>query len=140
VIKIYTDGSCKPTNPGPAGFGIVVVVDGFVWTTHSEYIGEATNNVAELSGIYYALKFLENRGLVWEEAEIITDSQYCIGVLIKSWNAKKNVEFIEEIRDMLDNSPNINIKWVKGHNGDKYNEMVDSLAGEAVDRVSSMRN
>ncbi len=47
----YTDGGARG-NPGPAAFGVVI---GETYM-HGEYIGETTNNIAEYSGLVYALK------------------------------------------------------------------------------------
>ncbi|MCX7004588.1 MAG: ribonuclease HI, partial [bacterium] len=46
VIQVYTDGACTG-NPGPAGCGVVLVFKDHV-KEMSEYLGEATNNIAEL--------------------------------------------------------------------------------------------
>jgi len=51
----------------------------------------------------------------------------------KNWNARKNKELVARVRAKLENFPNLDIKWVKGHAGNKYNEVVDKLAGMAVD-------
>src|SRR5512135_1031349 len=49
AIHVWTDGACTG-NPGPAGLG-VVIVDGERKTEISEYLGEGTNNIAELTAI-----------------------------------------------------------------------------------------
>lgn len=133
MIRIYTDGSCKPTNPGPAGFGVVVVMDGEVFSATGTYIGVATNNVAELKAVEYAMVFLESLGLDWEPSVIVSDSQYVIGLMEKNWTARKNQELVESMRKRLENFPNLSFEWVKGHDGDKYNEMADQLAKNIID-------
>ena len=46
----YTDGACAPTNPGPAGWGAVVIApDGGGETDHFGFIGLGTNQIAELT-------------------------------------------------------------------------------------------
>jgi len=133
MIEIYTDGSCKPTNPGPAGYGVVIIEDGKMTHYCCAYIGEETNNVAEISGIAYAIDYLIQNGKNWEEAILYTDSNYCVGLFTKNWNASKNKELVAAVRQKLEDCPNLDIKWVRGHNGNKYNEIVDKLAGIAVD-------
>lgn len=132
-VTIYTDGSCRPTNPGPAGFGVIIIRDQNIEVMHSQFIGKATNNVAELSAINAALDFLIKDEDYWIDGDIITDSKYCIGVLIEGWKAKKNPDLIKKIRLKLEKFPNIGIKWVKGHSGNEYNEMVDKLASQTVE-------
>lgn len=59
-IVIYTDGgACN--NPGPAAIGIVITAPSSkfqvpITKEYSEYIGEATNNVAEYRAVVFALK------------------------------------------------------------------------------------
>ena len=59
TIEIHTDGGARG-NPGPAGIGAVVTggAKGAELGTLSEYIGEATNNVAEYTAIVRALEYL----------------------------------------------------------------------------------
>ncbi len=140
MIRIYTDGSCKPTNPGPAGFGVVVIMDGEVIAASSTYIGVATNNVAELKAVEYAMVFLESLKLEWEPTVIVSDSQYVIGLMEKNWTARKNQELVKSMRKRLENFPNLSFEWVKGHNGDQYNEVADTLAGNIIDvTVASLK-
>lgn len=58
TIIIHTDGGARG-NPGPAGIGVVVTAgtDGSELGTLSEYIGDATNNVAEYTAIVRALEY-----------------------------------------------------------------------------------
>src|SRR6516162_1087288 len=49
----YTDGACSG-NPGPAGSGVVLVSPRGKTFEGFEYLGEATNNVAELTAILRA--------------------------------------------------------------------------------------
>ncbi len=133
MIEIYTDGSCKPTNPGPAGYGVVLIEDGEITHYCAAYIGVETNNVAEIGGIEYALDYLLKENRSWDEVVIYTDSNYCVGLFTKNWNASKNKELVARVRKKLEDFPNLDIKWVKGHAGNHYNEVVDKLAGIAVD-------
>src|SRR5213078_956876 len=50
AIHVWTDGACSG-NPGRAGLGVVIVGDGPGHREISEYLGEATNNIAELTAI-----------------------------------------------------------------------------------------
>ena len=53
----YTDGACSG-NPGPAGSGVVLVSPKGKMYEGFEYLGEATNNVAELTAILRAVEWL----------------------------------------------------------------------------------
>jgi ribonuclease HI len=130
----YTDGACSG-NPGPAGSGVVIISpDGRV---HEglEFIGEATNNVAELTGILRALEWVpaEAPALV-----IHTDSQYAIGVLQKGWKAKANQDLVARTRQVL-RARGARLVYVPGHQGVLLNERADELAREAVETRASRR-
>lgn len=51
---LYIDGASRG-NPGEAGIGVVIAKDGSVKKELSEYIGVATNNVAEYSALIFGL-------------------------------------------------------------------------------------
>ena len=71
------------------------------------------------------------------KVKIYTDSVYVqkgITEWIFSWKKKnfkdvKNVELWKEL-DQMASKFKIEWNWVKAHNGDKYNEIADSLARE----------
>lgn len=131
---VYTDGSCKPTNPGYCGCGIVIIdkEDNII---HQEaiYLGEGTNNIAELTAIKLGLDWIKNNGDSWNSHVIYTDSNYAVGILTKNWKASKNQELVAEIRSLVENFPNTSIAWIKGHNKNTFNELADELANLAVD-------
>jgi ribonuclease HI len=124
---VYADGACSG-NPGPAGLGIVIVApDG---ETHEgyEYLGEATNNIAELTAILRAAELVPDG----EPAVVHTDSQYSIGVLQKGWKAKANQQLIADVKDALSDRRGWRLQYVPGHAGVPLNERADELAREAV--------
>jgi ribonuclease HI len=124
----YTDGACSG-NPGPAGAGFVVIApDGKIHEGY-EYLGEATNNVAELTAI---LRGLEGVPDVGAAVRVLTDSGYSIGVLTKGWKAKTNQELIARVKQELQRRPNAYLSYVPGHAGVPMNERADQLAREAV--------
>ncbi len=129
-ITVYTDGACSG-NPGPAGSGVVIIQNGKAVHEISESLGDATNNIAELTAIKLALEHLVDH----KEAEItlFTDSNYCIGSLTKNWKAKANVELIADIKELLKDFTKLSILHVKGHSGDIGNERADVLAVRARD-------
>lgn len=127
-IIAYTDGACSG-NPGPAGLGVLWICDG-ERRTASEYLGHATNNIAELRAIECALLGVDDRS---RPLELYTDSQYAIGVLTKGWKAKANKELIASIRVLASEFVALRFHHVRGHSGDPCNEAVDALARAAID-------
>jgi len=129
AVIVYADGACSG-NPGPAGVGIVLI-DGPSRRELSQYLGEGTNNIAELTAIELALLAI---GPTARLVRIHTDSQYAIGVLSKGWKAKANVELVARLRTLLVQFPHIELRYVRGHSGVPLNERADALAVEAVAR------
>ena len=127
AVAVWTDGACTG-NPGPAGIGVVVLEDG-ERRELSEYLGEATNNIAELAAIERGLELVKDRARpVW----VHSDSSYALGLLGQNWKAKANVELVERLRRLAKEFREV--RWVKvpGHAGVPENERCDQLAREAI--------
>jgi ribonuclease HI len=130
---VYADGACSG-NPGPAGLGIVMVApDGKTTVEGYEYLGSATNNVAELTAILRAAEIVPSGA----PFVLHTDSQYSIGVLTKGWKAKANQELIANVKSALAARRGWRLVYVPGHAGVPLNERADELAREAVSRRAS---
>jgi len=129
--EAWTDGACSG-NPGPAGLGIVLFDDEHR-TEISEYLGHATNNVAELTAVLRALQAIPRT----QPAVIRTDSQYSIGVLQKGWKAKANAQLVASIKRELAGRPSTRLVYTPGHAGVSFNERADQLARMAVSTRSS---
>ena len=137
-IIVYTDGGCSG-NPGPGGWGIVVIADGVAKQLSG---GEklTTNNRMELTAAITALQVIHNtEGFSARPITINIDSQYVkngITTWIKGWKAKgwktadkkpvKNQDLWVQL-DQLNEGLNVNWNWVKGHAGVEYNEVCDQL-------------
>ena len=126
-ILVYADGACSG-NPGPAGLG-VVWLDGEGQRELSEFLGRATNNVAELTAI---LRAAERAAGLGRPLRIYTDSSYSIGVLTKGWKAKANIPLIAEVKSALAKLDEVSLIHVRGHAGVPLNERADELARVAV--------
>ena len=126
-ICVFTDGASSG-NPGPSGIGVVLRF-GKHEKEISEYIGVATNNVAELKAIQAGLSALKNKNL---PVRIFTDSSYAYGVLVLGWKVKANSEIVESIKKTMKKFKNLEIVKVRAHAGDKGNERADFLATSAI--------
>jgi len=138
IIKIYTDGACSG-NPGKGGWGAILLYQDKEKTING-FDPETTNNRMELIAVIEALKIIKKNIKI----EIYTDSNYVKDGITKwifSWkkngwkNSKKqvvkNADLWQEL-DLLVQKYNVEFFWVKGHNGDKYNEIADELARRAI--------
>jgi ribonuclease HI len=133
AVIVYTDGACSG-NPGPAGLG-VVVQRAEETIERYEFLGTATNNIAELTAVLRALDEVSRD----EAALIHTDSQYAIGVAQKGWKAKANTELVAELRRALGAHGRSQLRYVRGHAGIVLNERADALARRAIEERGSGR-
>jgi ribonuclease HI len=127
AIRIYTDGASSG-NPGPSGIG-VLMCHGDKRREISEYIGPATNNIAELKAIQVGLEKVKNRKL---PVRLFTDSSYAYGLLVLGWRPKKNRELVGAIRSLMTTFEDLQLIKVKGHAGHEGNERADFLATSAI--------
>lgn len=133
TILAFTDGACTG-NPGPAGSGVVVRFPDGRHVERHRALGQATNNIGELTAILMALEVLDAEGVPSEApVALFTDSDYAVGVLTRGWKAKANVELIAAIRQALRRRPGISLHWVAGHVGIAENERADALARRGVE-------
>lgn len=135
-IIIFCDGASKG-NPGPGGFGAVIVLPiGKVEETGGRE-EHTTNNKMELTGAAKALEKIKDRK---EEIEVYTDSKYLINGItnwVYSW--QKNNWRTKDKRDVLNRElwetlvnliKDKKIQWhyVGGHVGIAGNERCDEIA------------
>jgi ribonuclease HI len=132
TIIVYADGACSG-NPGPAGIG-VVLQDGSVRKELSQYLGQGTNNIAELTALLEAANMIEAPE---RPVRMHTDSRYAIGVLSQGWKAKANQELVARAKKALSRLSDLELIHVPGHAGVVLNERADVLAVQAVKSEST---
>lgn len=144
LIKIYSDGACSG-NPGPGGYAAIILKEGEE-TVLKGGASPTTNNQMELTAFIESIKYLrDNNWLPEYNVEFYSDSKYLIDGIEKwlvNWKKRdwkgsdkkpiKNLEMWQEI-DKLTKNLKIKFIWVKGHNGDKYNEMADEIAVSQIE-------
>ena len=140
-IKIYTDGSAKG-NPGPGGYGIVLLSNDGHRKEAAKGFRKTTNNRMELRAVIKGLQMLKKSPL---DVVVYTDSKYVSEAVNKKWvlgwekkgfKNKKNadlwIKFLEVFR-----KHNVRIKWIKGHNQHPQNEYCDKIAVKASKQIES---
>ena len=121
MITIYTDGTITH-NPGGLGRGGWVRVGEDEVHLTKIYSGNGnTSNRMELIGIIDALVNQPDDS----EITIFTDSQYCVKVFKKSTIGSRNKDLVMCLKEAAKLHKSVCVQWVRGHNGSKYNEMVD---------------
>ena len=120
---IYTDGSCIKNPNGPGGYAYIVInPDGTEWH-FSDGNMSTTNNRMELTAVIKSLEHIN----IKEKCKIYSDSQLTINCATGKWTRKANLDLWSEY-DKVSKDKIIEFEWVKAHNGNKYNEMVDKMA------------
>jgi ribonuclease HI len=136
---IYTDGACSG-NPGAGGWGAVILNEEKSETNISGKEKLTTNNRMELMAPIMALRKIKKASKII----IYTDSTYLkngITTWIQNWekngwvSAKKKPVKNKDLwitLNKLSKEQVVEWKWVKAHAGNKYNEIADKLATEAI--------
>lgn len=151
---IYTDGSCKGNGKANSsgGYGVIILDDNENYLTsysHSELT--TTNNIQEIKAILYSFlnfgKLIDNakQGFNSDIPIVYSDSAYCVntfntwmfnwarnGWLKSNKKPPENLELIKSYYDWWQKGYRIELRKVKGHNGNKWNEIADQLATGAI--------
>lgn len=136
-VEVYTDGSSKG-NPGPGGFGVVMIFGG-KRKEISQGFRLTTNNRMELMAIVIVLESLKSKK---HPVHITSDSKYVIDSITKGWVyswVKKNFKG-KKNKDLwlrylaAEKGYKLRFTWVKGHAGHVENEICDQLAVLAAEK------
>lgn len=142
-IIIYTDGACSG-NPGIGGWAAIMM-----YKNHKKIISgsnsQTTNNRMELTAIIEAFRTIKKDIPI----TVYTDSKYvCDGITkwINNWKKNnwkksdkkiiKNIDIWKELDEYI-NKYDTQWKWVKGHNGNIYNEEADKIACNEITKYKS---
>jgi len=136
--RVYTDGACKGTNVGGWAY-VITSADDIELERGSGRVENTTNNRMELQACIEALKKFDPRTA---EIEVFCDSAYVVNCFLQKWYIKwekndwqatqgpvKNQDQWKELL-ALHRRFKCEPKWkhVKGHSGNKWNELADSMA------------
>jgi ribonuclease HI len=134
-VVVNVDGGARG-NPGPAAVAAVAAtVDGDVLGERSEYIGEATNNVAEYRALLLGLELARELGA--GEVELINDSELVsrqIGGEYKVKHAGLKPLFLEAMRTLRGFDA-----WAVRSVRREHNERADALVNQALDEARAGR-
>lgn len=134
-FTIYGDGGARG-NPGPAGAGAVVRdASGATVATVSEFLGIATNNVAEYTAVVRALEaLLAHLGADAKNAEvdIRLDSMLVVKQMSGEWKLKNEglKPLAARVRELSTSFARVSFMHVYR----EQNKDADRLANEAMDR------
>lgn len=128
TFQVTADGGSRG-NPGPAAYGVTISEHGKVIAELGEYIGTATNNVAEYSGLIAALHYV-NRLDPGARIEVSMDSKLVIEQMSGRWQIKNEGmrALAKDARNAHDPSL-VSYKWIPR----EENSHADRLANKALD-------
>lgn len=130
VITLQFDGGSRG-NPGPAGVGVVLSAqDGTPLVTLGRFIGRATNNVAEYTGLITAMEQAKQLGA--RKIVIRGDSELIIKQMKGEYRVKN-----PDLKVLYDKAQTLIRQFDQAkieHNYRESNELADKLANLAMDR------
>jgi ribonuclease HI len=140
-VTIYSDGSIRGNPGGLGGYAAIVLRDGAKNDCIHGHEFDTTNNRMELRAAIVGLMSLDEPHMV----TMVTDSQYLSKGMtqwLKGWKRKdwKNSNGkpvanrdLWQTLDRLCQYHRVRWEWVRGHDGNLWNEEADKLAGHAAD-------
>jgi ribonuclease HI len=129
--RLFTDGGARG-NPGPAAYGFVLETeDGTVLAAEGEAIGEATNNVAEYSGLIAGLRKAVE--LHVPDLEVVSDSELMVKQMRGEYKVKNEAlrALSLEAARIARQLQSVEYRHVKR----AHNELADKLVNEALDEA-----
>jgi ribonuclease HI len=132
---VFTDGSCEG-NPGPGGWAFVWVDDDRILASAHGSDPATTNNRMELSALIAAYRALPADAAV----DVYSDSELCVKTInewapgweARGWRRKSgpiaNLALVQELYRLARAHPRARLKWIRAHDGSRWNEYVDALA------------
>ena len=136
VLVIYTDGACSG-NPGPGGWAWAVAPTGEPCASGGE--PHTTNQRMEVMAAFDAVRtYVDDPRVI----RIVSDSNYVVKCFNDGWwrgwhargwrNSQRQPvahrDLWEPFMEMVLNRGRVEFEWVKGHSGDRMNDLVDALA------------
>ena len=127
--RLWTDGGARG-NPGPAAFAYVLVrEDGEQLDARGEYIGHATNNVAEYSALIAGLEAAATLGIT--ELEVVSDSELVVKQMRGEYKVKN--EALKELQGSAARLARALGKVTYTAVRREHNKLADQLVNDALD-------
>ena len=132
---VFTDGSCSG-NPGPGGWGVVRVRDGEIVAERHGVALETTNNRMEFEAVIAGLTLIEPTEAegIYSDSNLVvkTLNEWAAGWARRGWKRKtgpvKNIDLVQRAYALAKERPLVRIRWIRAHDGARWNEYADALA------------
>jgi ribonuclease HI len=137
--ELYTDGGASP-NPGPTSASGVCVAPGTntVVFAFSDYLGEATNNVGELTAILRGLTMAQTYGIT--HLNVYSDSELSVHLCQKTKKTTKPhlQTILDAIHARTPAFTELRFSWIEAHANHTYNEFADQMCSSMLQRVAEL--
>lgn len=132
VLVAYIDGGAR-NNPGPAGAGVYLELDGRPLAGLYEFLGKQTNNYAEYSALLTALRYASNKR--YPKVRIYSDSELLVRQVLGEYRVKNPVlqNLHAEARALIGQVQQFTIEHVPR----ARNYKADALANKAMNLQAS---
>ena len=133
-LELYIDGASKG-NPGPSGIGVVICQNGSTVKNISNFIGEATNNIAEYTALIYGLQ--EALLLKADSVRVKTDSELLYRQLNKTYKIRHPnlIGLYNQVAHIISGFKQFSIQHIPR----ELNSGADKLANLAVKKAAKKR-
>lgn len=130
-IGLYTDGSSWQKDKSGGWAWIAIDASGDEAPPEFGGASDTTNNRMEMTAWIRGLEAIF-KALGPSTIIVFSDSEYVgLGAMDRTRKRKVNVDLWIELDTAIDKHLYVEFRHVKGHAGNEYNEVVDTLAGEA---------
>ena len=129
MLSIFCDGSSHSRGGLPGGWAFIVVQDDVAVVTRTGGAKSTTNNLMELRAALLGLREVIALGRTGA-VELVSDSRFTLDIANGSSLPAKHVAEARALREAA-LVVGAKTRWVRGHSGDRWNEVVDALAHEA---------
>lgn len=123
-VTIVCDGSSLGNGKGnPRAAAVAVLGYKGYWRAFGEYLGNATNQQAEIAAARIGLEQLQEPCKV----RLLSDSRYVVETMTGNFRKKTNHDWWAKL-DKAAQKHTIKWEWVKGHAGHEVQEVADRAA------------
>jgi len=128
-VTIVCDGSSLGNGNGkPRAAAVAVLGYRGYWRAFGEFLGEATNQQAEIAAACIGLKTLREPCKV----KVLTDSRYVVETMTGRFRRKANLDWWRKLDDVAQKHQ-ITWEWTKGHAGHEIQEVADKMARQTAE-------